>query len=290
MRQNIRPGCDMENYWIVSVWSLGKEIFGIVGLIWLIRVFYKAFSDLRKFAEWRIRMEPLLSAARGDPRPPFLVLRSFFERNTQSLFHLDNSVGALLLYLWQSEEQPSVDFVSQLSRATTKYGPLLAIGGREIEQAGLSKHRIVVFVDSSELDWQFLFLETAKASRAIFVLPARTKAIIIEVSLLARSGLTGKTIVLMPGAYYRGKFSEQALSILEDKWAHIQVQWMLKGLHLPSYVAKGMLYIPNSDFSIRHSSLLGPAPHAFEVSLASILAKLDGTCRSTRDLLLEIDR
>lgn len=235
-------------------------------------------------------MEPRLNAARDDSRPPFLLLRSFFERNTVSLFHLDKSVGALLLWLWQCEDQPSVDFVSQLSMATTKYGPLLAIGGREIERAGASKHRIVVFVDSSELDWEFLFLETAKASRAIFVLPARSKAVMKEASILASLGLTGKTIVLMPGIDYLGKLSEEALSIVEDKWTHIQARWMSKGLHLPPYIAKGMLYIPNSDFSIRHSCLLGSAPHAFEVSLASILPKLDGTCRSTRDLLLEINR
>lgn len=283
----------MENQsWLVPIWNAVKLTVGILVLVWIVYGTFKTLlRDLRLFSERRGRMERRLRTARSDSRPPFLLLRSFFEKNLQSVYHLDTSIKDTLLYVLRFEERPSVDFIVQLSQAVASHGPLLAIGGKEIEEPALSKHRNVAFVESSERDWEFLFLTIARASRAIFVLPARTAGILKEVSNLRALGLTGKAIVFMPPAAWPTGPSQKALTeILGAEWTEIRARWMLEGLRSPDYVGKGMLYIPNADFSIKHSCLLDSTMRPLESSLGLLLPKLDGTHSSTADVLLNIDR
>jgi hypothetical protein len=182
-----------------------------------------------------------------------------------------------------------LDFVGELPKATRPLGPVLAIGGAEMEDPELEWRRQIIYVDSSELNWRKLFSKIAVPSRAIFLFPSASAGVLEEVSAIVKVGFVGKTIVLMPPAGVDGQFSLTVFKTLEASWSETRERWGRSGLRLPPYSDNGLLYMPREDFSVKHGYVLRFESGAMKRGLDWLLPKLEGASGSTASLLEEID-
>ena len=235
-----------------------------------------------------------LAAAQEDPRPPFLLLRSFFDSSLLRYEIPDFS---------RQTAGVNVDLVGPLSQAVSPHGPMLAIGGVELKTEP-SRHRQIAFIDSTETNWGSIFSMIAISSRAIVLMPSITPGIFREIAAILGLDVIKKTLVFMPPApdrprqeddtsFHWWKFSGerlahlsrvQAASVLFVHWSKVQSEWRKGGLNLPDYSYDGMLFIPNRDFSPRYMYQIGDLSN-LENAMNAILPHLGGSVRSTMDIL-----
>ncbi len=198
---------------------------------------------------WRrdgLRERRILHTARHDARAPFLILRSF--GNDSLGVGPDCSLG----------DQPIVQphsFVVDIGLLTQTLGMSVAIGPTA---GGLGQDQFHVIFSTSNDNWRSVFQFTADSARAIFFIPGITDGTAHELqALLSSEVLLDKTLVFMPPTpeIPRLKLFSVYINpeIVRENWVKSQSFWRDRGLAFPDYDEKGMIYIPNRDFSIRRS-------------------------------------
>jgi hypothetical protein len=194
-----------------------------------------------------------------DPRPPFLISRSFWEKD-------------LVIGPPRKGEGPALysgkSVVEGIDRYLGKLGRLLLI--QDEVQTDFSEYDFVAIKERDEW-WQETFLYLMASCRAVFVLPAATDGVREELVMLIDNNYLGKTLVYMP----------PVSSSLAERWTekdHFTQGWGLvrerlrkeMELDLPEYTADGMVYVPNADLSIRQCYPL----HGLETRVSKAVEEL----------------
>ena len=179
-----------------------------------------------------------------DYRPPILVLRS----------HTDERVklGARLEYEEMDPQGPArQSHILDLSCALWDWGRVVLL---RQERMGLGARLQVLIVETKDLDWVLKFEEIGRGAWVILMFPSSTPGCLEEMRLLASNlPMLRKTIVFMPptGAGISSYFAFFDPNYAKE-WDELVQEIAPAGFHLPNYDPRGMLYMPNPDFSIAH--------------------------------------
>jgi hypothetical protein len=214
-----------------------------------------------------------------DPRPPFLVSRSFGEKH-------------LVIGPPRKGEGPAVysgrSVIEEIDRHLGRFGRLLLI--QDEDPADFSEYDFVAIKDKDQW-WQETFLYLAASCRAVFVLPAASGGVRKELLMLIDNNYLDKTLVYMPpvSSSLAERWTEK--SQFTKGWRHAQQQLRQEmGLNLPDYTADGVVYVPNADLSIRQEyPLLGLEARVAEAPEALIPAD-DPACRPLSEIVAFLKR
>lgn len=184
-----------------------------------------------------------------DPRPPFVASWSFSQK--QLLFGED-----FVHYVPTGDGGISgLPFSGRFLLKTIdshlfKQGRMVLVGNLSLA-ADESMVDIVTLEETDET-WFDTFVYIVKHSRGIFVIPATSAGCLQEIEALINGDLLSKTMVLMPPASSSHRHGHYDETRFESGWRYVQerLKERLK-LNLPDYVADGMIYLPNPDFSIK---------------------------------------
>jgi len=200
-----------------------------------------------------------------DQRPPVLLLRSFSDLSLKQ--------GTGIRGNRDSASVPPVSYLHELSAALAPFGRTVILSKEDEGQSpGNSlKERFrlkPLCIKVSDEDWEEWFHLASRHSSVIFMFPSLTQGVVTEVShIMQNPGLLSKTLILMPPSNHdeiKNPFVSQAFKMFsavtgiqwEDHasaWQCIKTDLAVKGFHLPLYETSGMLYLPNSDLSVRQS-------------------------------------
>ena len=227
-----------------------------VGSFFVVKIYAYRFKRIN------IRLALIRELSKTDERPPLLLLRSFAKTDltdTCAHFFLGNRRSQMI--------EGGVAFSYFFGQAAAPTGRLIAIGkvkevgghfaGR-LGYFGVMDEVEQLYIITDEERWYRVFLYLAEASRAIILIPEITAGVEREMSILAHSNLTSKTLVFMPPTPKNVKGIEEFVrQKYANRWRTVREYWQARGLNLPDYDLRGMVYRPNADFSIQHCRVIG---------------------------------
>jgi len=214
-----------------------------------------------------IKIELLRESSREDERPPILFLRAFAETDLTETYARVYPCYCSRYATVRGGEPFSYFF----GKATAHLGRLLAIGKISEARGHIMWHRLFfsymdevehLYLVTDDERWYRLFDYLARSCRAILVIPEITPGVEREISLLANSALISKTVVFMPPttANFEGLCVKEVREKYANRWSTVQEHWRRRGLRLPDYDRRGILYRPNADFSMQAWQVLGGEP------------------------------
>lgn len=249
----------------------------IAGVLFLLRR-----SLLRKATRLSSRRNTYV--ARLETKPPILLLRSFFEGALSRHSRVPNpysEIGSL------TEGEP---IVKSIEKELSEFGRPVAIGMPSHEMPDRGDHEIV-FIETSDADWHNVFLTVAKHSRFILLSPGWTTGVLHEMKTISAEGLWRRTVVYMPPILDGSRDTK----IITKSWGRARNHCATIGMQLPEYDQQGMLYVPNSDFSVNHSYPLltvsgeWALPAAIALALPELLGMLEGNYGTMADTIKKIE-
>lgn len=119
--------------------------------------------------------------------------------------------------------------------------PVYAYYDRRLDPDGFQDSNAQFFLQSKK--WLDYVTSCAKIAQAVIIVPATSESLLMEMNMLRDEGLLHKTFVLMPP---ENKNSQT----IQTQWEEIRNTLFKKNYALPAYEAGGMVYLPNSDYSI----------------------------------------
>lgn len=278
-------------------------VFGIAGLsIWSGLGFLAAAAlASRAYAgrEGRVReaqragQERLAGDARGDERPPILLLRSFQSPVTMPAAETIRLFGTERPLNEDDSPAAPRSHVLTLAAQLRKTGPVVAIGPARSGTAGAPRVD-VLFLEPADADWFAVFEAVSHGSRAIVMLPGETQGVAQEVVSLRRRGLLRKLIVVMPPLRRRSSIVPwlriDAGRVVQG-WDAARAQFRALGVALPDYDPEGLVFALDDDGTVRQRV---PLAGSFVLAARAVgtLAPADGdpAARPLRDIMRDLER
>ncbi|HEV7690485.1 MAG TPA: hypothetical protein VGO52_06675 [Hyphomonadaceae bacterium] len=258
--QQIRTGFDPAGLWWLAAapacWLLGHVLWRVADA--------DAFSINR-------------SEARRDDRGFFLLLRPFKASAATAVPGAPETPG-VIGHLFPAPHAIIWQYGVQLA----SWGRLVTVGRVRLPKPILTND--TVSVRAKDHNWMVIVRDLAERSRAIIVLFDEGRGILEEMKHLSSSGLTDKTIIRV--APVQPQVSDPQAS--QKRWNEARRLLQGAGLNPPEATPEGFLYIPNPDFSIKHSA---PLPQGTEAALAQLLAQIAPGKRdsSLKDAMRAVD-
>jgi hypothetical protein len=176
------------------------------------------------------QLELNLVQAWSDPRPFFLILRSFSRPELQEQVQPAGRTADVF------------SFLEYMENALFPLGGLVYIGG-ELSYGKFygGKAPRAVVLRCEEQKWRSFFKTLSAGCRAIILIPQTSEGVKEEATYLRDLGLYAKTIIAMPP---QNRFRNS-----KDVWDRIAQDLEAAGLSLPAYNPSGAVFIPNSNLS-----------------------------------------
>ena len=250
--------------WLIDKYLLHLAVpdFDVVfsGTVFL---FFLAFGLVYFPCNWlqrrasRLQAQRIARLARTEQRPPILLLRSFF--NSRLARHARVKAGEYV-------EAGGENIIKTLELPLAAFGRPVALGVPKHERPDSGRQQIV-YIETSDEDWQRVVLLVACVSRFVLMVPGWTDGVVNEMELIGSGQLSSRTIVLMPPSLRSSDRKKIA-----REWNRVKERCAASGFRIPSYDDRGMLYIPNADFSVRTQVMLQgamviPNPNAIAILL-----------------------
>jgi hypothetical protein len=162
----------------------------------------------------------------GIHRDYYLYLRPFSLDLAASEKNPEYSPSPFVVNFYTQDQ--SEFFETEFSEAMRSSIPILSIG-RKGELVGASR------VETSDEEWQSLFILLAARARGIFLFPGSSTGSLKELLWLRDNNLLSKTVCLQPP-------SGANEAVIEADWSQIRSNLLKEQFALPEFVANGSIF------------------------------------------------
>jgi len=263
----------------VLLWWLSGWLFWllvIMGPFWLFAVRFHNGVFIPALLE-RLRRN-----ARRDSRAPVLFLRSF-SRGTLWGYSYTGGVRSGPIPV---SSTATYNYLDGVARALSPIAPLLCIGGGlNKDEHGFAVAENLVYLTCDQHRWRDLFLFAAERALSIVIAPASTTGLTQEIRDVVSRHWSEKTLVFMPPAPHRLGARENTEHAMRRTWQKAQTAWAKHGFMLPDYETAGMLYLPQTDFSIRSAVALSDKRDAIRVAIDTLLPQIPRRTGAVSDVV-----
>lgn len=136
-----------------------------------------------------------------------------------------------------------------LSETPDENGKMVSLGDKNIAEEADEYGTRTLSISTTDQTWQHVVSKLTKVCYSIIILPEQTPSLIYEMDEISKSDLLDRCLIIMPPAP-----NKRAAIELNQAWEEIVTALnQIKGFQLPAYSPNGLLYIPNADFSVKHS-------------------------------------
>ena len=246
---------DKSFRWQSTLWNFAASIVafiatGMTAQMWVVPALQRRFDkEMRQYS-------------RDDTREYVLLLRGF---------------ASQILKRKSREPEPG-NLMSEIADAVPEHLAIVCIGAGETIR-GLMAPSTYTPLQPPDQDWRTVMTLVAICARAIVITPNATRGCLEELWRIAGAPLLlEKTLVWMPYAEHKN---------VEKAWN--QVRSSLSSLYrLPEYDARGTLYRPNADFSVRAS--WHPKKSKLRDGIEQALSEMPRSKYSLQFILAELDQ
>jgi hypothetical protein len=210
--------------------------------------FFRGLERLVSAAMYLVRQNRIRRSARSDPRRFYLILHSFTETTL---------IDSTLVKEGQDECFVRYYYTSMLEILEESIGPanpVVTVG------SPFPSGKYAFRVEVNNNSWQHVCRFLLPRCKAIIFIPEVSPSLMTELKWIIESELWKKTIVVVPC------FVQHYI----DRWNRIRAEFEARELNLPPYEKQGMLYLANSDLSVRITHCLYDHGEEMDGSIDSI--------------------
>ncbi|MBL4662417.1 MAG: hypothetical protein JKY22_02385 [Flavobacteriaceae bacterium] len=198
--------------------------------------------------------------AKQQQKPFILISRSYKQVNELAYHGSVHGIGAFAISLFKT-------LIYDISHRH----PIIVLGDKDLdpdESAGRALYMsawpdktedvgMMTFNEQTgittighEVTWEEIFVNLAKASKSVLVIPATSEGFLTELNLLKSKGLGCKVVVYMWPEH--NKHPYKPLCAHPEKWEEIRHTLREHGFNFPAHKKSGALIRLNEDFEVAH--------------------------------------